>query len=171
MITSALEAARVSIPLLVINHENNAKLSLLSCHDSGNMPWRGPRRWSNLPNLSSSAKIRLRGLDVPGGSCESWRLAVEAHNVMNWPTVPEECEVYVGNYMLGGQYKKDCALVALVAYDYGRSQNLSADGKDIWVFDVDETVLSHVPYFANHEFGYILFGALVLIFPLHLDKL
>ena len=93
---------------------------------------------------------------IPGISCKSWRLAVEAHNIIDWTTVPEECEGYVGNYMLGDQYREDSKVVALEAFAYARSLNLSGDGRDIWVFDVDETSLSNLPYYAEHGFGYVL---------------
>ena len=96
------------------------------------------------------------GQYIAGLSCKSWRLAVEAHNMIDWSTVPEECEDYMGNYMLGGQYRKDFELVAYEAFVYALSRNLSGDGKDVWVFDIDDTVISHLPYFSQHGFGYVL---------------
>ncbi|KAK0597327.1 hypothetical protein LWI29_024079 [Acer saccharum] len=30
---------------------------------------------------------------------------------------------------------------------------MTGDGKEIWVFDIDETILSNLPYFAKHGFG------------------
>lgn len=92
--------------------------------------------------------------DIP---CSSWRLAVEAHNIIDWKTVPERCENYVSNYMLGGQYRLDSKAVAEEAFRYASSLSLPNDGKNIWIFDVDETTLSNLPYYAKHGFGYVSF--------------
>ncbi|XP_038693190.1 acid phosphatase 1-like [Tripterygium wilfordii] len=93
------------------------------------------------------------GSPVPGLSCQSWRLGVETHNIIGWATVPQECEGYVGHYMLGQQYRKDSKAVADEAIHFAESLKLAKDGKDIWVFDVDETTLSNLPYYAQHGFG------------------
>ncbi|XP_021294938.1 acid phosphatase 1-like [Herrania umbratica] len=93
------------------------------------------------------------GNHVPGLSCLSWRLGVETNNVVGWITVPEECEEYVGHYMLGHQYRKDSRVVANQALLYAQSLSLARDGKDVWVFDIDETALSNLPYYAHHGFG------------------
>ena len=82
-------------------------------------------------------------------NCLSWRLAVETNNLRNWTQVPATCEDYVGHYMLGKQYRQDGDLVAYAAYEYAKGLNLAKDGKDIWIFDVDETTLSNVPYYAR----------------------
>ncbi|MBA0782496.1 hypothetical protein Gotri_000376 [Gossypium trilobum] len=93
------------------------------------------------------------GNSIPGLSCLSWRLAVETNNIIGWKTVPEECEEYVGHYMLGKQYRKDSRAVAKEAFLYAQSLKLAGDGKDIWIFDIDETTLSNTPYYAQHGFG------------------
>ncbi|KAG6669243.1 hypothetical protein I3843_01G221900 [Carya illinoinensis] len=93
------------------------------------------------------------GAIVPNVSCLSWRVAVEAHNIIGWSTVPKECEGYVGHYMLGHQYRKDSKVVANEALLYAQSLNLTGDGKDVWIFDIDETTLSNLPYYAEHGFG------------------
>lgn len=94
-----------------------------------------------------------------GVNCQSWRLAVETNNIVRWTLVPEACENYIGNYMLGKQYRDDCNIVGAAAYEYAKSLTLSGDGKDIWVFDIDETTLSNMPYYARSDvaFGYNLF--------------
>ncbi|XP_047306921.1 stem 28 kDa glycoprotein-like [Impatiens glandulifera] len=102
--------------------------------------------------------LRERPEAVGGGrslglSCLSWRLGVEAHNIIGWGTVPLGCEKYVGNYMLGQQYRKDSKAVISEALVYAKSLKLGRDGKDVWVFDIDETSLSNLPYFAKHGFG------------------
>ncbi|GAU24765.1 hypothetical protein TSUD_355940 [Trifolium subterraneum] len=113
----------------------------------------------NNEHGSSNKIFPLRVKTGSGGhyiqevSCSSWRLGVEAHNVINWKTVPIECEKYVGNYMLGDQYRADSKVVNREGYFYAKSLNLSRDGKDIWVFDIDETSLSNLPYYAKHGFG------------------
>ncbi|XP_031255779.1 stem 28 kDa glycoprotein-like [Pistacia vera] len=91
--------------------------------------------------------------DVPSLSCVSWRLAVETNNMVGWKTVPKECENYVGHYMLGDQYRKDSAVVTNEAYLYAKSLKLGGKGKDVWIFDIDETSLSNLPYYAKHGFG------------------
>ncbi|KAI4330655.1 hypothetical protein MLD38_028923 [Melastoma candidum] len=93
------------------------------------------------------------GPNVHGLSCLSWRLAVETDNIRDWDTVPMECEAYVGNYMLGHQYRKDSAAVADEAIAYAKGLEVGRDGKDVWVFDIDETSLSNLPYYAKHGFG------------------
>ncbi|XP_076907303.1 acid phosphatase 1-like [Bidens hawaiensis] len=81
------------------------------------------------------------------GRCLSWRFGVEAYNVREWTKVPGACFDYVGQYMRGSQYKQDCKLVCDEAYAYAKGLNVTGDGKDVWVFDVDETTLSNLPYF------------------------
>ncbi|XP_050384173.1 acid phosphatase 1-like [Argentina anserina] len=99
------------------------------------------------------------GRHVPGISCMSWRLGVEAHNILGWTTVPAVCERYVGNYMLGHQYRQDSKAVTNEALLYAKSLNLTKDGKNLWVFDIDETALSNLPYYARHGFGAELYNS------------
>ncbi|CAL1378320.1 unnamed protein product [Linum trigynum] len=93
------------------------------------------------------------GDHVAGLSCLSWRLGVETNNLIGWKTIPQECEGYMGNYMLGEQYRSDSRVVAGEALVYAAGLDLAGDGKDVWVFDVDETTLSNLPYYAKHGFG------------------
>ncbi|KAI7740691.1 hypothetical protein M8C21_020743 [Ambrosia artemisiifolia] len=90
-------------------------------------------------------------------NCLSWRLAVETDNLQDWTVVPQECADYVGHYMLGKQYRQDCDYVAAEAYKYAKGLNLTGDGKDVWVFDIDETTLSNLPYYALDT---VAFGAI-----------
>ncbi|KAJ7951695.1 acid phosphatase 1-like [Quillaja saponaria] len=96
---------------------------------------------------------------IPGISCSSWRLGVEAHNIIDWKLIPTECEDYVGHYMLGKQYREDSKVVASEAFAYANGLNLTNDGNNIWIFDIDETTLSNLPYYADHGFGAELFNA------------
>lgn len=95
------------------------------------------------------------GHPANGVSCESWRFAVETNNIRDWKTVPATCEQYVGNYMLGDRYREDSIAVTSEAIAYAESLKLKGDGNDVWVFDVDETVISNLPYYAQHGFGLV----------------
>ncbi|KAF0932272.1 hypothetical protein E2562_009539 [Oryza meyeriana var. granulata] len=88
-----------------------------------------------------------------GVACGSWRLAVEAHNIIGWKAVPADCADYVARYMTGDRYQRDSDVVINEAVAYAESLKLSGKGKEIWVFDVDETALSTLPYQANHGYG------------------
>lgn len=86
--------------------------------------------------------------------CTTWRFAVETNNLSPWKTIPEECADYVRQYILGPGYKMDIDRVSNEAGVYAKSVNLGDDGKDVWVFDVDETLLSNLPYYSDHGYGY-----------------
>ncbi|CAM0913204.1 unnamed protein product [Alopecurus aequalis] len=107
------------------------------------------------PQLGSGRELQSRG----GVACDSWLLGVEAHNVRDWTTVPANCEGYVGHYMLGGHYRRDSELVIDEALAYLETIKLAGNGKEVWVFDIDETTLSNLPYFAKHGFGAKPFNA------------
>ncbi|KAL2338017.1 hypothetical protein Fmac_012463 [Flemingia macrophylla] len=83
--------------------------------------------------------------------CPSWRVAVEAHNYINWKTVPSECANYVASYIEGDQYDSDSKLVNQQAYFYAKS--LKRTMNDVWIFNIDGTALSNVPYYAKHGYG------------------
>lgn len=102
-------------------------------------------------------KSGTAGHPIAGVSCQSWRFGVETNNLIEWKTIPKECEGYVGHYMLGSQYREDSEVVTEAAYNYAKNLNLTNDGNNIWVFDVDETTLSNLPFYARHGFGYYLF--------------
>lgn len=89
--------------------------------------------------------------------CTSWRFGVEANNLGPWKTIPVACAEYVKDYMTGRAYEIDLGRVANEAAIYARSVELSADGNDVWVFDVDETLLSNLPYYAEHGYGLEVF--------------
>ncbi|PON54489.1 Acid phosphatase [Parasponia andersonii] len=93
------------------------------------------------------------GSYVEGLSCLSWRLAVETNNLISWTQIPTSCVDYVGHYMLGSQYRQDSELVIEQALAHAKALNVSTDGTDIWVFDIDETALSNLPYYADTGFG------------------
>ncbi|GJM94828.1 hypothetical protein PR202_ga11507 [Eleusine coracana subsp. coracana] len=107
------------------------------------------------PVLGSGGQLSHRA----GVPCDSWRVAVEAYNKRDWKTVPAECESYVGHYMLGEQYRRDSRVVVDEAIAYAESLKLAGKGKEAWVFDIDETSLSNLPYYATHGFGSRPFNA------------
>ncbi|XP_031267710.1 acid phosphatase 1-like [Pistacia vera] len=78
---------------------------------------------------------------------------METNDTVGFETVPKECENYVEQYVSGDQYKKDSAVIIDLALRYARNLKLDGDGKDIWVFDIDETTLSNLPYYAKHGYG------------------
>ncbi|KAJ0709611.1 putative Acid phosphatase [Helianthus annuus] len=108
--------------------------------------------------MPHSGSAGLKHADL---NCLSWRLAVETDNLKGWSHIPESCVDYVGHYMLGKQYREDCDLVAAEAYEYAKGLNLTGDGKDVWVFDIDETTLSNIPYYARDDvaFGFIPYNS------------
>lgn len=93
------------------------------------------------------------GAYVGGISCLSWRLGIETNNIIGWTKIPNECTDYVGHYMIGSQYRLDSQVVTNEALLFAKSLNLSSDGKDLWIFDIDETALSNLPFYADEGFG------------------
>lgn len=93
------------------------------------------------------------GAYVGGISCLSWRLGIETNNIIGWTKIPDECTDYVGHYMIGSQYRLDSQVVTNEALLFAKSLNLSSDGRDLWIFDIDETALSNLPFYADEGFG------------------
>ncbi|KAG4399436.1 hypothetical protein GLYMA_08G231000v4 [Glycine max] len=89
--------------------------------------------------------------------CGAWRVAGEANNLGAWAIIPEECAEYVKDYMSGKGYALDLEMVSKEAEEYARTVPLGYDGKDAWVFDIDETLLSNLPYYAAHGYGLEVF--------------
>jgi hypothetical protein len=86
--------------------------------------------------------------------CKAWRFGVETNTVRSWTQVPSDCVEYVQNYM-GSQYSRDLQMVANESIGYASAlmASGSGDGMDAWVFDIDETLLSNLPYYVAHQFG------------------
>ncbi|KAF8412946.1 hypothetical protein HHK36_000918 [Tetracentron sinense] len=89
--------------------------------------------------------------------CSSWRFAVETNNLTPWKTIPSECAGFVKDYMTGKAYNFDLEMVSKEAGIYARSIQLVGDGNDVWIFDIDETLLSNLPYYADHGYGLEVF--------------
>ncbi|CAN1151586.1 Acid phosphatase 1, partial [Linum perenne] len=97
---------------------------------------------------------RASGEDLnPNLRCESWRIAGEANNLNPWATIPNECLDYVRSYVTGRAYVSDLEIVSTEAAAFAERFKLRNDGKDVWVFDIDETLLSNLPYYAQHGYG------------------
>ncbi|KAM0933619.1 putative Acid phosphatase [Dioscorea sansibarensis] len=90
--------------------------------------------------------------------CDSWRLSVETNNAGMWNTIPARCLKFVVEYVNGDRYASDSAVVAGYSLDFARRVPITGDGKDVWVFDIDETLLSNLPYYAAHGYGSEVFN-------------
>lgn len=55
--------------------------------------------------------------------------------------------------MTGDSYRSDSEAVADSSLEFAKSVEVYGDGKDACVFDIDETLLSNVPYYKQHGFG------------------
>ena len=87
-------------------------------------------------------------------NCTSWRFAAETNNLAPWKTIPAECAGYVKDYLMGRGYVVDLERVSEEANVYASSFGFSGDdGKDTWIFDIDETLLSNLPYYLEHGCG------------------
>lgn len=90
--------------------------------------------------------------------CESWRINVELNNIRGFEYVPQECTHYTWKYMTSTQYKSDSERAIKEAQLYSSNHcNLKGDGKDAWIFDVDGTLISTLPFIKKHSFGYVQF--------------
>ncbi|KAF8401973.1 hypothetical protein HHK36_012924 [Tetracentron sinense] len=86
--------------------------------------------------------------------CEGWRINVELNNIRGFDVVPDECVEYIGKYMTSTQYKVDSERATEECSLYLSSCcALKGDGKDAWIFDIDDTLLSTVPYYKKHQYG------------------
>lgn len=124
--------------------------SLSSSHESFN-PHPLPRPLIlQYPDGVEGRKIDQDMLQL---QCTSWRFAVEANNLSPWKKVPDECADYVKDYVTGLGYKMDLERVSNEALAFARTVHLEDDGKDSWIFDIDETLLSNLPYYAGTGYG------------------
>ncbi|KAK8955385.1 Acid phosphatase 1 [Platanthera guangdongensis] len=90
--------------------------------------------------------------------CDSWRLSVETNNAGYWATIPSRCLGFVDAYMNGDRYASDSEVVAADEIDFARRLDLAGNGKDAWIFDVDETLVSNLPYYIGAGFGSEIFN-------------
>lgn len=85
--------------------------------------------------------------------CESWRFSVETNDAGVWTQVPARCVGFVRDYMTGERYASDGGMVSNNSVTFAGGVGIAGDGKDAWIFDIDETLLSNLPYYAAHGFG------------------
>ncbi|GJV60774.1 acid phosphatase 1-like protein [Tanacetum coccineum] len=107
-----------------------------------------------------SQSDRRRHSASTNSKCLSWRLTVETYNLRDWKLVPAECISYIGKYMMGKQHAEDCTAATDVAFAYAQTVNLTGDGKDAWILDIDQTALSLLDYYSRPtvQFGAILYN-------------
>ncbi|CAL5208077.1 unnamed protein product [Lathyrus oleraceus] len=100
-------------------------------------------------------KQSRNGLDISlKNYCESWRMNVELHNLRDFEVVPGECIEDIGKYMRSTQYKVDSERATQECLVHvSTSCNLKNDGRDAWIFDIDDTLLSTLPYYKNNQYG------------------
>ncbi|TKY44547.1 Acid phosphatase 1 [Spatholobus suberectus] len=114
---------------------------------------------STIGQICSEPILRLPSeKDVSGDYCDSWRLAVETNNAGAWERVPVSCVEFVAEYMVGERYRRDCKVVGDFSSAFAKGVGLVGDGRDAWVFDIDETLLSNVPYYQDIGFGSEVFN-------------
>lgn len=101
-------------------------------------------------NLISGNRKHLRDDSL---YCESWRFSVETNDAGYWTNVPERCVSFVKDYMTGDRYLSDSNAVADASFTFAKAVEIAGDGKDAWFFDVDETLLSNLPYYAANGYG------------------
>jgi len=82
---------------------------------------------------------------------------VETNNVGEWKQIPAVCVESVAEYMIGEKYARDCEVVGKFSDEFAKGVTVGGDGRDAWVFDIDETLLSNVPFYQDVGFGYVLF--------------
>ncbi|KAL3652319.1 hypothetical protein CASFOL_002000 [Castilleja foliolosa] len=114
---------------------------------------------SPLNNEISEPQMKELLLEEVRFQCTSWRVAVEANNLRPWKKIPEECGDYVRDYMTKKGYQIDLQRVCDEAGLYARTVNFSGDCKFVWVFDLDETLLSNLPYYHHHGYGSEVFDS------------
>lgn len=85
--------------------------------------------------------------------CDSWRFIVETNDAGPWDRIPSRCVAFVQDYATGDRYRADSEAVADASLEFAKTVKVSGSGKDAWIFDIDETLLSNVPYYAVHGFG------------------
>ncbi|KAJ8766721.1 hypothetical protein K2173_005332 [Erythroxylum novogranatense] len=104
----------------------------------------------SLPAIISQSFIRIpsdRSVVDNDIYCESWRLSVETNNSGKWSLVPSSCASYVEKYMNGDKFLSDSEVAFDNMLAYAATVEVGSDGKDAWIFDVDETLISNLPYY------------------------
>lgn len=94
-------------------------------------------------------------LSINYHNCRSWHLGVETSNIINFDTVPANCKDFVEDYLTTSQqYRADSKTVCKEAFFYAKELALRNDTVNVWIFDIDDTLLSSIPFYAKHGYGY-----------------
>ena len=83
---------------------------------------------------------------------------METNNVGAWDRIPANCVDSFGEYMTGERYKRDSEVVGKFSAEFAKRVAFGGDGRDAWVFDIDETLLSNLPYYETVGFGSQIFN-------------
>lgn len=115
------------------------------------------RRTPLFEILNRSLPISDGGEDVGSSSstdgyCNSWMYSAETNNVGPWATIPKNCQSFVADYMNGPRYLSDSKVVASYSLAFAKGV-FTGGGKDAWIFDADETLLSNLQYYAENGYG------------------
>lgn len=98
----------------------------------------------------------IGGEDVGSSStdayCNSWMYSVETNNIGTWATIPIICQSFVEDYMNGPRYLSDSKVVASYSLAFAKDVFIGG-GKDAWIFDADETLISNLQYYAENGYG------------------
>lgn len=113
-------------------------------------------RFPSRAHLEPSV-LRFRSRRDENLYCDSWRFSIETNDAGPWSRIPKKCEQFVKEYMTGERYRSDSEVIADYALSFAKTVELAGDGKDAWVFDIDETLLSNLPYYVDHGFGTEIF--------------
>ncbi|KAJ8751034.1 hypothetical protein K2173_016215 [Erythroxylum novogranatense] len=106
-----------------------------------------------MPSAISQTFIQMpSGIDDDNLYCDSWRLSVETNNAGYWKTAIPRCSSYVQDYINGTKYLSDSMVVAMDSIDFAKTINITSDGNDAWVFDIDETLISNKAHFQRHGY-------------------
>ncbi|XP_019088181.1 PREDICTED: vegetative storage protein 1-like [Camelina sativa] len=98
--------------------------------------------------------LEKQRLSISYPNCRSWHLGVETSNIINFKTVPANCKDYVEDYLTTSQqYRYDSKTVCKEAYFYAKGFVLKNDTYNVWIFDLDENLLSNVPFYAKYGYG------------------
>nr|VDD24967.1 unnamed protein product [Brassica oleracea] len=108
------------------------------------------------PTKTTTSQKGVATLKDPNltGYCESWRINVELHNIRDFTVVPQECVWFVQKYMTSSQYEDDVERAVDEAILYlGKTccEKKKCDGMDAWIFDIDDTLLSTIPYHQGQQ--------------------
>ncbi|CAL5382711.1 unnamed protein product [Camellia sinensis] len=128
------------------NHMMGNKSSFVSLDDG---------KFQNIKGKSTIAVQTKGAMEASTSSEVNFQIPASSRIPLSVPSVVEgesaisgftRCQDYVHDYITGVRYRSDSEMVA-------KTVEFAGNGKDAWVFDIDETLLSNLPYYAHHGFG------------------